>query len=100
MCAIKQTRRLFTLRHRQVRARNPFAMYAASEVQHNMFTGNDEAVKALIDCGSDVNAVDSHKKTPLHFAVGRGYATIAAMLIEKGAKVNKKDEAGIFFQVF
>jgi ankyrin repeat protein len=52
-------------------------------------------VKALIDAGADVNAIDELGETPLHVAVVRGYREVASLLIEKGADVNAGDVRGL-----
>jgi len=44
--------------------------------------------------GSDVNAVNKPKQTPLHLAAMRNEATIASVLIENGADVGAVDQNG------
>ena len=44
--------------------------------------------------GWDVNARDSHRRTPLHYAASNNRAAIAAELIAAGADVNAKDFQG------
>jgi len=41
-----------------------------------------------------VNGVDKRKKTPLHFAAGKGHPAVVLALLEKGAKPDRKDEVG------
>ncbi|EWZ34098.1 hypothetical protein BFJ63_vAg12664 [Fusarium oxysporum f. sp. narcissi] len=48
--------------------------------------GNEEVVKALLDAGADVSAVDKEGWTPLLFAVVEGRLEVAKLLIEKGAR--------------
>jgi hypothetical protein len=52
-----------------------------------------EFAKALIDAGSDLNAENSNRQTPLHWAATRNHPELAKMLIEAGADVNAKDFA-------
>ena len=53
--------------------------------------GNIEAVKQHIAAGTDVNAKDKFRSTPLHLARTK---EIAELLIAKGADVNAKDAIG------
>jgi ankyrin repeat protein len=48
-------------------------------------------VKALIEAGVDVNAVNKSGEAPLHLAAMIGYQEIAALLIEEGANVNARN---------
>ncbi|HMW07075.1 MAG TPA: ankyrin repeat domain-containing protein [Leptospiraceae bacterium] len=50
--------------------------------------GNSEKVIALLNNGSDINAVTNYWHTPLHYAVNRGGYEIVKILLERGAKVN------------
>lgn len=51
------------------------------------------AVKLLVeDLNADVNAVNDHKETALHGAVCRGADSVIQYLVDKGAKLNIKDE--------
>ena len=43
-------------------------------------------VDALITKGADVNAEDSNKITPLHFAAGNGHKEIVDTLLSKKSK--------------
>jgi uncharacterized protein len=52
-----------------------------------------EAVKACLDGGADVNAVNEVGETPLHAAVAQGPAMVA-LLAERGAKLDVKDKQG------
>lgn len=60
--------------------------------------GGDEErkniVKLLVDEGADVNKLDFHNYTPLHFAVIWGWTDIVEYLIEKGAEVEAVDILG------
>jgi hypothetical protein len=59
-----------------------------------VFAGNIEAVKQHLAAGTDVNAKDKKKVTPLHLAAFRGHKEIAQLLIAEGADVNAKDFEG------
>ncbi|KAJ6808173.1 acyl-CoA-binding domain-containing protein 1-like [Iris pallida] len=55
-----------------------------------------EADKLLrhIDNGVSVNLRDSEGRTPLHWAVDRGYFNVAEILLQRNADVNAKDDEG------
>ena len=53
------------------------------------YDGNIEAVKQHLAAGTDVNAKDKKKVTPLHHAA-YGHKEIVELLIAKGADVNAK----------
>lgn len=55
-------------------------------------TGNLEAVKGSIASGADVNSSDQEGDTALHLAAK--YPAVAAYLIQKGAKVNVRNNWG------
>jgi ankyrin repeat protein len=52
--------------------------------------GNMDSVVALIDAGSDVNAVSKKGATALMAAAAQGHRDIAELLIASGAKVNAR----------
>ncbi len=55
---------------------------------HMAVTANFEAVKALVDAGADVNALDIRKETPLSLAVGTDHANpkTIRLLLDHGAR--------------
>jgi pectate lyase len=53
--------------------------------------GDIDEVKSLIAKGADVNAWDTSKIPPLHFAVMNGHKQVVELLIAKGADVNAGD---------
>jgi len=62
-------------------------MYAARQ-------GAIDAVRALIDCGADLNAADQDGTPALTFAIINGHYDVAASLVDKGADVNLPDRTG------
>ncbi len=44
--------------------------------------------------GFDVNAVDDDERTMLHWAVVAGHREVVSALLERGARVDTKDDAG------
>jgi cytohesin len=56
--------------------------------------GDIIAVKQHLDAGTDVNAKDSARCTPLHWAAWGGHKETAELLIAKGANVNVKRDNG------
>ena len=53
------------------------------------------AVKLLVEeLSADVNAVNDHKETALHGAVCRGADSVIQYLVDKGARLDIKDEDG------
>ena len=56
--------------------------------------GHTSAVRALLDGGADVNAIDRNGWTPLMEAVFAGHAETIRALLARGADVNTKDQAG------
>ena len=53
-----------------------------------------EVVAVLLERGAKVNARDSIRRTPLHYAVGKG-PRVVKLLLEAGADVNAQDQRGI-----
>jgi hypothetical protein len=52
-------------------------------------------VRRLIESGqASLDAEDSDKRTPLHWACAKGKNDVAEYLISKGANVNHKDDSG------
>ena len=56
--------------------------------------GEYENVLLAIEEGADINAFDSEKWTPLHYALESGYDEITALLIDRGADINAPNSAG------
>jgi len=56
--------------------------------------GHTAAIRALLDGGADVNAIDPNGWTPLMEAVFAGHAETIRALLARGADVNTKDQAG------
>jgi ankyrin repeat protein len=59
--------------------------------------GDLKKVQSLIQADpTSVNSLDSHGDTPLHLASLHGEVAIAKVLVDAGANVNAKDNAGAF----
>ena len=56
--------------------------------------GAEEAVKALLDAGADVNAVNEADYTALHGAAFRGLDEVIQILVDRGANINARDFRG------
>ena len=56
------------------------------------YVGGEEAVRALLDNGADVDARGGHFETALHAAAYKGKDGIVELLIELGADVNARGE--------
>jgi len=56
--------------------------------------GNEEAIKIMLDCKSDVNILNNIGETALHYAVTSGNSCIVNMLLAYGASVDIKSAAG------
>mmetsp|Transcript_25642 Transcript_25642/g.51210 ORF Transcript_25642/g.51210 Transcript_25642/m.51210 type:complete len:471 (+) Transcript_25642:186-1598(+) len=53
-----------------------------------------EIVKILVEEGADVNKLDFHNYSPLHYAVIWGWTEICEYLVEKGADIEQIDIVG------
>ena len=54
----------------------------------------EEAVKILLDAGSDINAVNEADFTAIHGAAFRGLNEVIEILVERGADINARDYRG------
>ncbi len=57
--------------------------------------GNVEAAEALMECGANIEARDSLGETPLRRAVNCGKASVAALLLAKGADPHSVGKKGL-----
>lgn len=55
-------------------------------------SANLDIVKFLVEHGTDVNKDDGNGRTPLSYAVYRGYENIVKYLVEHGTDINKTDK--------
>jgi len=55
-------------------------------------SGDEEALKQLLNQGADVNARDEAENTALHLATQHGHQDIMRLLIEQGADVNAQND--------
>lgn len=62
-------------------------MYSANE-------GDVDAVKDLLDSGTDVNFTDIDGRTALHIAACQGRPDVVELLLDRGAVVDPKDRWG------
>ena len=72
----------------------PTAKSPSRSIHRAAMNGNIEAVKQHLDAGTDVNAKDVSKWTPLHYAAFYGHKVVAELLIAEGADVNAKTKSG------
>ena len=56
--------------------------------------GAEEAVRALVEAGSDINAVNEADFTALHGAAYRGLNEVIEYLVEQGANIDARDFRG------
>ena len=72
------------------------ALHLAVGFNHgfNKFFSSVEVVRALIEAGADVNAVDSNQMSPLHLASSLNWLVVP-LLLEAGANVNVMDKRGL-----
>ncbi|XP_062609752.1 ankyrin repeat and SOCS box protein 8-like isoform X2 [Saccostrea cucullata] len=57
-------------------------------------TANTDIVKALLQAGSDPNAENLYKATPLMLAAGTGQLEVINLLLDAGADINHEDNKG------
>jgi len=60
----------------------------------NRSQGAEDAVKALVEAGADINAVNEADFTALHGAAFRGLDEVIEYLVAKGANINARDYRG------
>ena len=54
--------------------------------------GNTECIETLLAVGVDIDALNKFARTPLHFAAEKGHPDAAQLLVNRGAKVDIKEE--------
>ena len=57
-------------------------------------TSAEDTVKALLDSGADINAVNEGDFTALHGAAYRGLNEVIQILVDRGANINARDYRG------
>jgi len=65
-----------------------------SEVHAAAYMDEPGELKSLIEAGADLNCRDSINQTPLITAVDGASIEIVAMLLDRGVKLNERDEFG------
>jgi ankyrin repeat protein len=83
--------RLLAARRFSCRAQDDLGV---SAVSYSATLASTDTAKALLDCGADPNAADSHGTTPLMRAVQSGKTAAAALLLSRGAKPDLRDAQG------
>jgi len=78
----------------ELKPKQPTAKAPDISIHDAVDTGNIKAVKQHIAAGTDMNAKDQWRWTPLHWAAGIGFDEIAELLITNGADVNAKTGSG------
>jgi len=56
--------------------------------------GHDRCVRAMLDSGADVDAVNSTGLTALHLAARNGHIGVMKMLLRQDANIDATDESG------
>jgi ankyrin repeat protein len=64
-------------------------MVDAKQFSQAVWSGNLNAVDAMIAAGADVNASDDPRDPPLHLAIEQKWVLIVSRLIKVGALVNR-----------
>jgi ankyrin repeat protein len=59
-----------------------------------MIATSIDAIKLLVEAGTDVNAFNTNGQTIVHSAAGRGANAIIQYAFEKGARLDRKDKQG------
>lgn len=63
-------------------------------VHQAAYVGDLKAIKGLFAKGIDVNQVDKHGNTPMHFAAWGGYLGVVRLLLEYKAQLNCRNKYG------
>jgi len=67
---------------------------AEQALMESALTGKLDAVKALVEEGTAVDATDPEKRTSMMWAAFNGHTQVVGFLLDKGAKVDAKDASG------
>jgi ankyrin repeat protein len=71
------------------------AMPADAQLLDAVKSGDQATVRALIEDGAEVNAVEADGTTPLHWAAYRSDLAVAGVLVEAGANVTAANRYGV-----
>jgi len=55
--------------------------------------GDIEAIRLLVSAGAEIDSINEHGWTPLHFAVGLGHYEAASLLLQLGASTRIKGDS-------
>lgn len=64
-------------------------MVDAKQFSQAVWSGDLDAVNAMIAAGADVNAADDPRDPPIHLAIEQEWLPIVRRLIEAGAQINR-----------
>ena len=78
-----------------VKAKSTSGMTPIHSVAYNDYDHPAEIIEILLKYGADINAIDDHKRTPLHIAISKMNFKAAEMLLKHGARTDTKDEFGM-----
>jgi ankyrin repeat protein len=72
---------------------NPNVLSGKSALHYACQLDNVDVVRAIVECGADVDARDHFRQAPLHVAAAHGHSKVAKYLLESGADVVARDDA-------
>ena len=51
-------------------------------------------MRYVLNCGTEVDVTSGKGMTPLHYAAKAGHENVCALLVDRGAGIEEKDEDG------
>lgn len=67
------------------------AIHSAANAQYEL-DQTGAVISTLIEAGTDVNVCNGNGRTPLHWAVERGNLSAVQTLLERGARIDIREE--------